>query len=151
VTWKDTYLESRVLSADPLELICLLYQHALDMVHEARGHLAAGDIAARSRAISRAIAAISELDASLDHAVGGQFSSRLAGLYRYMRQRLTEANLRQQDAPLAEVASLLATLAEGWNASRIQAAPPQPSYPAAFVPSEAVFAESATYEHNWSA
>lgn len=140
-----------MLSADPLELICLLYQHALDMVHEARRHLASGDIAARSRAISRAIAAVSELDASLDHSAGGEISRNLAELYRYLRRRLTEANLRQHDAPLAEVAALLATLAEGWNASRIQAAPPQPSYPAAFVPPEAAFADSVTYEHNWSA
>ena len=47
--WKDAYLESRVLSANPLELICILYQFALDSVRDARRHLAAGDIVARSR------------------------------------------------------------------------------------------------------
>lgn len=152
MTWNDAYLESRVLSADPLELICLVYQHAIDMVHESRKHLASGDIAARSRSISRAIAAVCELEGSLDHAAGGEISRNLAALYLYLRQRLTEANLRQQDAPLAEAASLLATLAEGWNANRVQAAPPEPSYPAAsFVPAVAGFAGSAVCQHDWSA
>ena len=35
-----------------------------------------------------------------------------------MLRRLTEANFRQRDEPLAEVLSLLATLAEGWEGVR---------------------------------
>jgi flagellar protein FliS len=120
--WKDAYLESRVLSANPLELICILYQYALDSVRDARQHLAAGDIVARSRAVCRAVSAISELDASLNHAEGGAISRNLGELYHYLRQRLTEANMRQKDAPLAEVESLLATLAEAWKAASIQPA-----------------------------
>ena len=117
--WKDTYLESRVLSASPLELICILYQCALDSVRDARRHLAAGDIVARSSAVCRAVGAISELDASLNHAEGGAISRNLGELYRYLRQRLTEANMRQKDAPLAEVESLLTTLSEAWKAASV--------------------------------
>ncbi len=121
--WKDAYLESRVLSANPLELICILYQHSLDSVRDARQHLAAGDIVARSRAICRAISAISELDESLNHAEGGAISRSLAELYQYMRQRLTEANMLQKDAPLAEVEALLDTLLEAWKAASVRQAP----------------------------
>ena len=51
---QDAYLEHRILSADPLELVRLLYQAAIGAVREARRALSAGEIAARSRAISRA-------------------------------------------------------------------------------------------------
>jgi flagellar protein FliS len=111
----NAYLASRVLAADPLELVRILYEHALHSVADARHGLSCGDIAARSKAISRAIAILSELEASLNHEVGGSLSQKLAGLYRYMRERLLAANLHQEDAPLAEVESLLGTLAEAWN------------------------------------
>jgi flagellar protein FliS len=56
--WRDAYLDTRILSADPLELVHILYEHTSAMVSDARRYLAEGDIPARGRAISRAIAAI---------------------------------------------------------------------------------------------
>jgi flagellar protein FliS len=115
---RDAYIDTRVLSADPLELVHILYQHTLVMVADARRHLAEGNIAARGHSISRAIAAIDELDTSLDRESGGSIARNLAALYQYMRARLLTANIRQQDAPLAEVEALLRTLGEAWNAIR---------------------------------
>lgn len=117
--WKnphDAYLESRILSAEPLELVRLLYQACTGSVREARRHLADGEIAARSACISRAYGILLELTASLDHGVGGDLSRRLAALYDYMQRKLLEANHRQSDGPLAEVLGLLSTLAEAWDA-----------------------------------
>jgi flagellar protein FliS len=114
--WNDAYLESRVLSADPLELIHILYEHTLRMVQDARWHLAEGNIPARGKAISRAIAALSELDICLDRKAGGSISKNLGELYQYMRGRLLTANIKQQDEPLAEVESLVRTLGEAWSA-----------------------------------
>jgi flagellar protein FliS len=115
---KDAYLDTQVLSADPLELVHILYEHTLAMVADARKHLAEGNIAARGRSISRAIAALDELDYSLDRHAGGSLARNLAGLYQYMRTRLLTANIRQEDAPLAEVEALLRTLGEAWSAIR---------------------------------
>jgi flagellar protein FliS len=113
---QDAYLESRVLSASPLELVRLLYQAAINAVRDARQHLAAGDIVARSRAINRACQIVFELAGSLDAERGGEISARLADLYDYIGGRLIEANVKQADEPLAEVLGLLATMAEGWQA-----------------------------------
>ncbi|HLK67619.1 MAG TPA: flagellar export chaperone FliS [Bryobacteraceae bacterium] len=112
----DTYLESRVLSADPIELVRMLYQSAMRGVENARRHLAAGDIGARARSISHASAVVIELATSLDLERGGEISKNLAQLYDYMLRKLTEANLQQRDEPLAEVQGLLTTLGEGWGA-----------------------------------
>jgi len=144
------YLEAHVLSADPLELICLLYQHASDQVRQARRYLGSGEIAARCQAISKAIAAVGELNRSLDHKAGGAISSNLEQLYCYMTRRLTEANMRRDDGALAEVESLLDTLAGAWKETRArQAASSQ--MPAA-VPVEAWQGAGETGEaHAWSA
>ena len=114
----DAYLESKVLSADAVGLIGILYDAALDSVRDAREHLMAGDIAARSKAICKALDIIEVLNASLDHQAGGDISGNLARLYAYIRQRLLEANLSQTEEPLAEVYGLLTTLAEAWHLMR---------------------------------
>ena len=131
----DAYLESRVLSADPIELVNMLYQGCMQAVREARLHLAEGRIAERSREITKACQIVIELAVSLDHERGGEISRRLALLYDYMHRRLLEANMRQSDEPLADVLGLLSTLSEGWEGIRTpesqpvaESAPaPQPS------------------------
>lgn len=141
---QDAYLEHRILSADPLELVRLLYQAAIGAVREARRALSAGEIAARSRAISRACGIVLELNAALDHARGGDISGRLAALYDYMLNRLLEANLRQDDAPLADVLGLLNTLSEAWEQTR------QPAQPAAAASPWAVPEPTVCPAHAWS-
>ena len=115
---QDAYLESRVLSADPVELTRLLFQACTDAVRNARRYLEAGEIRQRSNSISKACEVLFELERSLDFERGGEISERLGMLYEYMQRRLIEANCNQTDAPLAEVLSLLATLLEGWDAIR---------------------------------
>lgn len=114
----DAYMESRVLSADPIELVRLLYQGAIAAVREAHQFLEAGKIAERSRAITKASAILIELTGALDYQRGEAISQRLAALYQYMLDRLLEANFQQSDAPLAEVLGLLTTLSEAWEGAR---------------------------------
>ena len=138
----DAYLESRILSANPVELIRLLYQACIDSVREARRYLAEGDIPSRSRAISKACDILMELAGSLDQENGGEIGQRLLRLYEYMQRRLVEANFRQSDAALVEVLGLMTTLSEGWDGVK---APVEQSY--AMPPVEA---PTACISHAWS-
>jgi flagellar protein FliS len=113
---KDSYLESRILAADPVELIHILYEHALTQVRVARTAFATNDIRSRSQAICKALAAIGELETSLDYDAGGSISRNLAKIYRYIRKRLTDANVNREQGALAEVESLIRTLDDGWTA-----------------------------------
>lgn len=131
--WKDAYLESRVMAATPLELVTILYEHAVQALEDARRYLAEGNIEARTAAISKAIAIISELHSSLDHTAGGEISTQLASLYRYMNYRLSIANLQKKAEPIEEVEKLMRTLAEGWNAISNPAETAQPAANMAFV------------------
>ncbi len=111
----SAYLESKVLSASPLQLVVLAYEGAIEAVRSARVHLANKQVFDRSRAITKAQCLISELQSSLDPARGGDLALELARLYRYMQSRLQEANFKQIEAPLAEVEHLLETLASSWR------------------------------------
>jgi flagellar secretion chaperone FliS len=125
------YLENRILAANPIELISILYEHAILYTGKARESLAKRDIRARSAHIARVISIIGELDGCLNHSAGGDFSLNLTRLYQYIRERLVNANLRQEDAPLAEVERLLTTLSEAWAAMpRETPAVASPKYPA---------------------
>ncbi|HUA63477.1 MAG TPA: flagellar export chaperone FliS [Verrucomicrobiae bacterium] len=121
-TWREAYLQNRVMSAEPIELICMLYQRAIELVGEARQCLTAGNILGRSKAISTTLEILAELEGSLNHQAGGKISENLERLYRHMRTRLMTANLKQQEQPLAEVEALLNTLAEGWEGVRSKTA-----------------------------
>jgi flagellar protein FliS len=154
----DAYLESRVLAADPVELVSLLYQACTQAVREARHYLAAGQIAERSREINKACAIVIELATSLDHERGGEISQRLALLYDYMERRLLQANMQQSDAPLADVLGLLTTLSEAWAGVRQPEEKPaaeiptsQPSADSRWTPSAAESPNSQPPEQNaWS-
>ena len=111
----NTYEENRILSASPIELVRILYAAAARAVRDARKHLRDGDIAARSKEITRAQEILLELATSVDPSKAPEFGERLLALYDYMQARLVAANTQQKDAPLAEVASLLDTLQEAWS------------------------------------
>jgi flagellar protein FliS len=107
-------LEARVFSATPLELVVMLYDGAIDAVRAARTHLAAGEIRARSRAVTKALKILIELSQSLNFEADRELSKRLAGVYGFMRSSLMEANFRQTDEGLATTERLLVSLREAW-------------------------------------
>jgi len=111
----NSYREAEILSADPLQLVRLLYRGALDGIVRARGCLARRDIAGRNQAINKTIRIITELAVSLNHEHGGDISRRLVELYDYVQRLLIDANCRQADEPLAEAQKLVTTLQEAWE------------------------------------
>jgi flagellar secretion chaperone FliS len=147
----NTYLEERIHSADPIELVRILYKAAIEALASARRHLAAGGIPQRSAVISRAVEILAELHGSLDHERAPEMSRRLAELYDYMQRRLIEANFQQADQPLAEVLKLLETLAEAWNAMPVSPTVVRQPAPAAREWNPfAVEAEPEPALHGWS-
>jgi flagellar secretion chaperone FliS len=140
------YAETRILTADPMELVRLMYQSAITEVRRARTHLQGDDVRARASAISKACAILTELTVALDRKNGGEYARRLAELYAYMMRRLSEANFQRSEEPLEEVAGLLATLLEGWEGAQrqLESASPRGDLPAApaIRPTPAAWAQS---------
>jgi flagellar protein FliS len=108
------HLDVSILTAEPIELVRILYRTALDSVSAARAHLAAGEIQERAQAINKALSVIHELALSLNPKAEPTLANTLAELYDYMQRRLLAANFEQSDAPLAEVMGLLETMTDAW-------------------------------------
>ena len=113
--YAERYAETDVLDRDPLELVCLLYAKALEKLNQARCNLEAGQIRPRADAIAHAMEIVLELQGSLNGEAGGEIASNLARLYDYVQERLIEANVEQQVAPLDDAIRVMETLYDGWK------------------------------------
>ena len=109
------YLESRVLSAQPAELVEMLYQIAIQSLKRAIGHLKSGDALARAGEVTRAQEAVNELMAALDHSVGASFTQTLASLYAYVQQQILKGHAGPSEDALQRAIGILSTLQEGWQ------------------------------------
>lgn len=108
-------LETDVSGASPHRLVALLFDGFVQAVVQAKGALASGRIEAKGHAIGRAARIIDEgLKASLDPQGGGTLAADLADLYAYVTLRLTQANLRNDEAALDECLRLIQPLREAW-------------------------------------
>lgn len=112
----QNYFDDDVLTANPLKLIQMLYDAALDSMAAARRHVRQKNISARTRSINRAIGLVTELSRCLNHEADILLCRNLAGLYGYVVRLLIEANVKQTESPLAEAEALLLPLAEAWKA-----------------------------------
>ena len=109
------YRETAVKTANPVQLVVMLYDAAICSLKEAREQMNRKDIAGRSRSINKCIHIISELQSSLDLKTGGEIAGSLNRLYDYMKKNIFKANVEQIVQPLAEVESLLENLRSAWN------------------------------------
>lgn len=121
--YRQTSVSSAVLEADPHRLIALLLAGAGERIRLAAACLGNGDIPRKAQAIGEACAIIASLNASLDHAAGGEIAGNLEALYDYSQRRLVEANLYNDTAPLHEVAGLLGDIESAWAAIPTTARP----------------------------
>ncbi|MBK4994444.1 flagellar export chaperone FliS [Pseudomonas sp. S37] len=107
--------------ASPHRLVQMLMQGGLDRMAQAKGAIARNDIAQRGILIGKAIDIIGGLREGLDLENHADSLAELDSLYVYMSRRLTEANLKGDPAMIDEVARLMITVKEGWDAIGDQA------------------------------
>lgn len=105
-----------VPSASPHQLTLMLFDAALKHMGKAQMHMAAGSIADKGAAITRAIRIVEEgLAGTLDLSQG-ELAHNLKSLYEYIKNCLLKANLRNDAALLAEARTLLAGMRDTWAA-----------------------------------
>ena len=117
---EQLYVESKIYTATPEELVQILYETALESIHRGIDAVACGDIGTRARAITKASSCVMELAGSLNVEAGGELGVRLAVLYEYILHELLEANVHQSAAPLRDCERVLSSLLEGWTAAIAQ-------------------------------
>jgi flagellar protein FliS len=142
--YKKVDIDTGVQSADPHQLVLMLYDGAIEAAKLAKVHLAKGEIADKGRALGKAVRIVDEgLKASVDQRAGGALATQLVALYEYLTMRLLQANLRNDAAALDEVIRLLDDLRGAWLQIRAaaEAVPPRSATPAvAAAPAQATTA-----------
>lgn len=121
------HMAERVLGADPVDLVVLMYEELIRSVGEARRHLAARQPRHCARAVSQAMEIIAELMQAVNAQADPALAENLLRLYAFMIDRLQAALTAQQDLPLSECERVARTLLEGWRGIRkahLDEAPP---------------------------
>lgn len=118
----DTYRRTAVQSSSPVQLVVMLYDGALRFCGEARGAILRRDVAAKGKALSKAIAIVGELQGTLDLERGGEVAVSLHQLYSFLTDRLMAASFSQSVEPLDQAVRVLTNLRDGWAGVDEQAA-----------------------------
>ena len=118
----DSYRQTQAQSRTPLELVVMLYDGALTFLSVARDAIERRDIPARRKALSNALAIISELQSTLKIEEGGELAASLDELYGYASRRLLEAAAKNDVTPLDEVRKVFEILREAWSSIATPAA-----------------------------
>jgi len=109
--------QAQTSEASPHRLVQMLMEGGLDRIAQAKGAMARKDIASKGIFISKAIGIVGGLREGLDLDKDPTDALRNQdNLYHFMMKRLTEANVKNDPKILDEVAGLLITVKEGWDA-----------------------------------
>ena len=111
-----------VTDASPTRLVQIMFEQVLTHLATAGGCIGritdnrpVADVLAKGRGISKAVALIGHLNATLDMDKGGQISENLRSLYVYMMSRLTLANATNDAHIVAEISKLVREIKSGWD------------------------------------
>ncbi len=109
------YKTTSVLSASREQILLMLYEGAIKFTKLAVRAAEQNKIADRGQNIMRAFDIIVELNATLDHKVGGELAMQLEQLYMFMMDQYTKANLKGEIEPLLANIKILENLYDGWK------------------------------------
>ena len=112
--YKATIIAADLAVADPHRVIQLMMQGFLERLAQAKGAIERQDMEAKSLAVSKAQGLLHGLQDALDMSQGA-ISEDLHGLYAYMDERIWDASLTRDVAPLEEVMNLMVTIKSAWD------------------------------------
>jgi len=108
--------QAQTSEASPHRLVQMLMEGGLDRIAQAKGAMERKDIPNKGVFISKAIGIIGGLREGLDLDNKAESVGELDSLYAYMMKRLAQANVNTDSKILDEVADLLNTVKDGWDA-----------------------------------
>jgi flagellar protein FliS len=109
-----SYRKIATETADPMELVIMLYRGAIGFLNTAEQSLAANDIGAAHTSLVRSQEIVAELMGTLN-LDAGDVARNLHRLYDFMQQRLIEANIRKDATIAREIRVMLTDLLMTWD------------------------------------
>ena len=109
------YKQASVLTASREQILLMMYEGAIKFTKIAILAMQEKRIADRGTNILRAYDIVMELHTTLDHKVGGELAKQLEGLYLFMMDQYTKANIKSDVEPLKSNLKILENLYDGWK------------------------------------
>lgn len=120
MTYVDAYLQSKVMGADALELITMLYDKAIVSLNIAKDAIIKGVddpelVKKKVTELSRATDIIYYLNDILDRQRGGQIAENLSTIYNILAEELVRANLFNDAETISKCIEILENLKSAWE------------------------------------
>jgi flagellar secretion chaperone FliS len=125
-----TYAQLDFNTSNPMKIVLMLYDGAIDFLNKARDCNERGDIKNKNVFANNARDIITELNTTLNMEAGGEIAQSLRRLYFFMERHLMQANRLGNAQGFNEIVDLLSNLREAWQEVYQQKAslmPPLPS------------------------
>ena len=108
------YRESAVLSAQPEQLIVMLYDGARRFLGQAAIAMGDGQVELAHRKLRRTEDILMHLREVLDMEQGGEIASRLQSIYMFCQSYLLKARLDRDPTKIDKVSAMLGELRDAW-------------------------------------
>ena len=109
----DAYAKNKILTASPAELTLMLYEGAIKFCNIAIVGVEENDIEKAHSNIQKVERILSEFLATLDHKY--EVAKDFENVYKYLMDRLVEANMKKDKEILEEVLGHLRTMRDTWK------------------------------------
>lgn len=126
MSYAHRYAHTQAETASRERLMVLLFEAALKHMRTAAAALERGRPAEARPGIARSGDIVALLQASLDHSRAPELCDRLSEIYRFVCQRLLQANVDTDPRALREAERALAPVAEGFAGAAASLSAGQP-------------------------
>lgn len=114
-TQNAAYRKTQIETASPEALILMLYDGALRFIGQAEIAFEEKNLEQTSNLLLRIQAIFAELMTALDKDKGGEIAVNLERLYVFFLEKLGEANIKKDPAPMLEIKPLIQNLRNTWE------------------------------------
>lgn len=111
----SAYRETRVMSSSPEQLVPMLYERLLVHLRRAEAQITARDFEGKGESLKKASEIVFELLSNLNFEAGGELASRLAALYAFFANEITEVGRTLDAERLGRVVEMVGSLHEAWS------------------------------------
>lgn len=109
------YRQTQINTTPKEQILLMLYDGAVRFLHQAKAGFAEKNIEKIHNNIVKVQNIITEFESSLDLANGGDFAKNLFGLYEFMSQQLSIANIKKKEESLDIVIKHMTELRDTWR------------------------------------
>jgi flagellar protein FliS len=111
----QSYRKTDVSTSDPVNLVIMCYEGAIDSLNLAREKIKEKDYEKKAKAILKTKNVLNELLCSLDFEKGGEIAKNLRSLYTYMLKRILHGDVNRDTGAIDEVIGMLNELLSAWK------------------------------------